>query len=65
MPRLTIPAPGFQKISGHRAPPKSMGEELWCQLRNGWVDSVPWPVSTTRWKHDGTDGDVVAVKRVD
>jgi hypothetical protein len=61
-----IPAPGFQTISGKRKPPKHMGDSLYCQLRNGWVDEFgPWPVSTSRWIHDGTDGDIVAVKKVD
>lgn len=59
-----IPAPGFSKITGTRRPPKSWGDELWCQIRTGWVDTFgPWKVETTRWKHDGTAGDVVAVKR--
>ena len=72
MPRLPIPAEGFKIISGHRSPPKAMGSELWCQLRNGWVDSMPWPVSTTRWKWELDDegrvvehpGDVVAIRQV-
>jgi hypothetical protein len=61
-----IPAPGFTIISGKRNPPASWGERLWCQLRTGWVDEfAPWPVKTTRWVHDGSAGDVVAVKRED
>ena len=61
-----IPAAGFSIITGTRKPPASWGEHLWCQLRTGWVDEfAPWPVSTTRWLHDGTAGDVVAVKRAD
>lgn len=58
-----IPAPGYQEISGKRKPPASMGDKLYCQLRMGWCDSEPWPVDTTRWIHDETAGDVVAVKR--
>jgi hypothetical protein len=59
-----IPATGFTIISGTRPPPPSWGESLWCQLRTGWVDEfAPWPVSTTRWIHDGTAGDVVAVRK--
>jgi hypothetical protein len=57
-----IPAPGFTLISGKRKPPASLGDKLYCQIRNGWCDPTPWPVSTTRWIHDGTTGDVVAVK---
>jgi hypothetical protein len=61
-----IPAPGFREISGKRRPPASMGDELWCQIRTGWVDMHgPWPVETTRWKHDGSAGDVVAIKQVE
>lgn len=75
--RQPIPAPGFQTITGTRAPPKKMGTHLWCQIRgngltSGWVDSVPWPVADTRWRWelDGSGnviehpGDVVAVKRI-
>lgn len=59
-----IPAPGFTMISGTRKPPASWGEKVWCQLRSGWVDLIaPWPVKTTRWIHDGTAGDVVAVRK--
>ncbi len=64
--RHPIPAPGFVLISGKRKPPASMGTMLWCQLRNGFVDEAgPWPVATTRWVHDGTTGDVVAVRKVE
>lgn len=70
MPRKSIPAPGFQTITGTRAPPKKLGTHLWCQIRGsgstaGWVDVAPWPVETTRWKHDGSAGDVVAVRKVE
>lgn len=60
-----IPAKGYVRISGTRPPPANMGTHLYCQLRNGWCDPVPWPVHTTRWVWDGTVGDVVAIKRVD
>ena len=62
---LPVPAPGFTTISGKRRPPKTMGTHLHCQLRNGTVDPYgePWPVAEVRWVHDGTNGDVVAVKR--
>ena len=59
---VAIPAPGYRKVSGKRAPRKSMGERLWCQIRNGICGTEPWPVSTVRWQHDGTTGDVVAVR---
>lgn len=58
------PAPGYSQISGKRRPPRSWGDELWCQLRSGWCDPFgPWKVETTVWIHDGGPGDVVAVKR--
>ena len=61
-----IPAPGFRMVSGKRKPPASMGSELWCQIRTGWVDRFgPWPVETTRWIHDQTAGDVVAIMEVE
>lgn len=70
MPRQTIPAPGYTRISGSRAPPKAWGDKLWVQIRGdgvtaGWVDVVPWLVKDCRWIHDGTAGDIVAVKRVE
>lgn len=62
--RYAVPAPGFRMISGKRKPPASMGDRLWCQIRNGMVDlHAPWPVETTRWIWDGSTGDVVAIKR--
>ena len=60
-----IPAPGFSLISGKRKPPASWGEKLFTQLRMGWCDPTPWPVATTRWVHDGSAGDVVAVRKED
>ena len=61
-----IPAPGFTMISGKRKPTAAWGEKLWCQLRTGWVDRfAPWPVATTNWIHQGTAGDVVAVRKDD
>lgn len=72
MPRQPIPAPGYEMISGSRAPPKRLGKELWCQLRNGFTDVSPWPVETTRWRWERDEagnviehpGDVVAIRRV-
>ena len=60
-----IPAPGYQLISGKRKPPASMGTHLFCQLRNGWCDPTPWPIATSRWVHDGSEGDIVAVKKLE
>lgn len=68
-----VPAPGYTRISGNRAPPKRLGKELWCQLRNGFTDISPWPVETTRWRWERDEagnviehpGDVVAVRKVD
>jgi len=60
-----IPAPGYRLISGKRKPPASWGERLFTQLRMGWCDPLPWPVSTTVFIHTGSAGDVVAVRRED
>lgn len=63
---LPIPAAGYRTISGKRRPPRSLGDELHCQLRSGIVDPYgkPWPVETTVWIHDGSPADVVAIKAV-
>lgn len=59
--------PGYVEISGKRKPPASWGEKLWCILRGNAdgpiVAKESWPVETTRWIHDGTAGDVIAVKK--
>ena len=61
-----IPAPGFTATNGKRAPRKSWGEKVWCQLKTGWVDEHgPWLVATTVWVHTGSDGDVVAIRKDD
>jgi hypothetical protein len=61
-----VPAPGYSLITGTSKPPASWGERVWCQIRTGRCDLfAPWAVTTTRWVHDGTDGDVVAVRRAD
>ena len=59
-----VPAPGFARVSGKRRPDKKHGTHLHCQLRDGTVDPYgkAWDVSTTSWIHDGSTGDVVAVK---
>lgn len=59
-----IPAPGFRTISGKRNPPDGEGVKYWVQCRNGWVDELgPWPVRGPRWTHNGSDWDIVAVRR--
>ena len=60
--RHPIPAPGFQIVSGAKGP---KGGKWWVQLRNGMVDSAPWPADRTRWVHDGSEFDVVAVRRAE
>ena len=61
--RYSIPAPGFTRANGKRRPNKAWGERVYCQIRNGLVDeSAPWLVSEVRWIHDGSNGDVVAIK---
>ena len=61
-----VPAPGYTRITGTRRPPAAWGTHLWCQLRNGWCDVFgPWPIETSVWIHTGSDGDVVAVRKVD
>lgn len=59
-----IPATGFTKISGKRNPPDD-GTEYRIQLRNGWVDeNNHYTARQLVWIHDGSSGDVVAVKKV-
>lgn len=58
-----IPAPGYTLTNGKK-PRLSAGTKLLCQIRSGWCDPMAWPVETTRWEHDGSAGDVVAVRRV-
>lgn len=60
-----VPAPGYVRISGTRPPPPDFGTHLYVQLRNGWVPEDPWPIDGPRWKHDGSVGDIVAIRRVD
>jgi len=73
MEKRPVPAPGYTKISGHRSPPKSMGTNLYVQIRAGHCDPTPWPVATTRWKWQRDEagnmiehaGDVVAIRRAE
>jgi hypothetical protein len=60
-----IPAPGYTLISGKRKPPADWGEALYCQLRSGICGREPWPVATVNWIHQGTTGDIVAVRKAD
>lgn len=57
-----IPAPGFKLVSGKRSPPKD--DKLYTiQLRNGWCDiKHQYTASQLRWIHDGSSGDIVAIK---
>lgn len=69
MPRQAIPASGF-KLTNGRKPKLPDGTKLICQIRGakqtaGWVDPTPWPIEETRWKHDGTAGDVIACRRLE
>lgn len=61
--RHEVPAPGYTLTEG-RKPRLPAGYVLLCQLRNGHVDPYgkPWPIGDVRWSHDGSAGDVVAVK---
>lgn len=57
-----IPAPGLKLISGKRAPPDD-GTEYTIQLRCGWVDqNNRYTARQLVWIHDGSGGDVVAIK---
>ena len=65
MPRAPIPAPGFTLTKG-RKPKLPEDAKLLVQIRlMGWVDQNPWAVGTTNFKQDGSEGDVVAVRRID
>lgn len=58
-----IPAPGFTKISGQRNPPDD-GTEYHIQLRNGFCDMQhSYTAKQLNWIHDGSSGDVVAVRK--
>jgi hypothetical protein len=62
---MTDIAPGFTRITGTRAPPKSWGTELYIQLRCGVVSKEPYPVATCVWLHTGSGGDIIAVRKVE
>ncbi len=55
---------GYIRCPGDRAPSVSLwGERVYCFLRCGVVAKEPWPIKTTRWVHDGTAGDVIAIRK--
>lgn len=55
-------APGFQRISGTREPPDD--GPFYIQLRMGfWSEKYSYTSSQLRWVHDGSAGDIIAVKR--
>lgn len=57
-----IPAPGFKLISGKRSPPND-GTEYHIQLRTGFADMAnTYTCRQLVWIHDGSGGDVVAIK---
>ena len=62
MARREIPALGFQIVSGKRNPPKD--EKWYVQFRGGYVDEKhSYSAEQLRWKHNGSEWDVVAVKK--
>lgn len=61
LPIHPIPAPGFHLVSGKRSPPND-GREYQVQFRNGWVDQHKYTAGQLKWKHEGHDWDVLAVK---
>lgn len=55
--------PGFTKISGTRSPPRG-DQRYFIQLRMGFVDRrISYSAEQLEWKHDGSAGDIIAVKR--
>lgn len=55
-------AEGFRKISGKRSPPRS-DKRYFIQLRMGFADKrTSYTADQLVWKHDGSPGDIVAVK---
>lgn len=62
---MTIPAPGFRLVSGKRGPPAGDNVRYQVQFRNGFIDqNNTYTAGQLRWKHDGSDWDVVAVRKV-
>lgn len=55
--------PGFRAISGNRSPPKD-GSEYEVIFRNGYRDEKhTYTAEQLRWVHDGSDWDVIAVRK--
>lgn len=62
VPTKPIPADGYQLVSGRQKP---MDGEYFCQFRNGLVDEdYRRTPASMRWIHNGSDWDIVAVKRL-
>ena len=56
---------GYTACPGDKAPSvRKWGDSVMVVLRCG-VTSGPWPIRGTRWIHDGTAGDVIAIKRAE
>lgn len=55
-------APGFRKITGKRSP--NSGTKYEVQFRCGYVDHKhTYEAHQLRWTHDGSDWDVIAVRK--
>ena len=55
------PAEGYRLTTGKRAPNEG---KYWVQFRNGWCDlHGPYPAKGPRWIHDGSEWDIVAVRK--
>lgn len=58
-----VPAPGFKRISGEKPPNFGAEQRYTVQLRMGWCDMAnQYTASQLNWIHDGSGGDIVAVK---
>jgi hypothetical protein len=55
--------PGYRQSEGKRRPPKSWGERVYVQLRNGTCPAESWAISTTDWIWRGDGFDVVAARK--
>jgi hypothetical protein len=56
-----VPAHGFALTKGRT--PRTGGQKLFVQFRNGWVDKHEYTVEQLRWTDTGHAWDVVAVCR--
>lgn len=57
-----IPAPGFSLTKGRK--PRTGGDKLRVQFRNGYVCKWEYTAEQMRWSDTGDSFDIVAVKRV-